>query len=142
MRISDWSSDVCSSDLDVLRHHSPALAQRADRAERDEIAGRDDAVDVLPARQELGGRAFGRFEAEVDADIERGIESHVARIQRLAIALAALHRLRVAAAEEGDAARSEERGVGKECVRTCSSRWAPVPEKKKLIQYYFHDKRY
>src|SRR3546814_20258917 len=75
MRISDWSSDVCSSDLDVLRHHSPALAQRADRAERDEIAGRDDAVDVLPARQELGGRAFGRFEDEVDADIERGIES-------------------------------------------------------------------
>src|SRR3546814_11849653 len=92
---------------DVLRHQSPALAQRADRAERDEIAGRDDAVDVLPARQELGGRAFGRFEAEVDADIERGIESHVARIQRLEIALAALHRLRVAAAEEGDAAAAE-----------------------------------
>src|SRR3546814_15202028 len=88
---------------DVLRHHSPALAQRADRAERDEIAGRDDAVDVLPARQELGGRAFGRFEAEVDADIERGIESPVARIQRLQIALAALHRPRVAAAAEGDA---------------------------------------
>src|SRR3546814_14384412 len=82
MRISDWSSDVCSSDL----------------------------VDVLPARQELGGRAFVRFEAEVDADIERGIESHVARIQRLEIALAALHRLRVAAAEEGDAAAAEAAG--------------------------------
>src|SRR3546814_9336703 len=83
MRISDWSSDVCSSDL----------------------------VDVLPARQELGGRAFVRFEAEVDADIERGIESHVARIQRLEIALAALHRLRVAAAEEGDAAAAEAEEV-------------------------------
>src|SRR3546814_2354290 len=67
---------------DVLRHHSPALAQRADRAERDEIAGRDDAVDVLPARQELGGRAFGRFEAEVDADIERS-EEHTSELQSL-----------------------------------------------------------
>src|SRR3546814_18186729 len=28
------------------------------------------------------------------------------------------------------AARSEERRVGKECVRTCRSRWAPYPEKK------------
>src|SRR3546814_11629983 len=29
------------------------------------------------------------------------------------------------------ARRSEERGVGKECVRACSSRWAPVHKKKK-----------
>src|SRR3546814_13099147 len=27
--------------------------------------------------------------------------------------------------------RSEERGVGKECVSTCRARWAPVHEKKK-----------
>src|SRR3546814_18105599 len=26
-----------------------------------------------------------------------------------------------------DAARSEERRVGKECVRTCRSRWSPYP---------------
>src|SRR3546814_5039880 len=29
------------------------------------------------------------------------------------------------------AARSEERRVGKECVRTCRSRWSPYPYKKK-----------
>src|SRR3546814_14201095 len=29
------------------------------------------------------------------------------------------------------AARSEERRVGKECVRTCRSRWSPDHEKKK-----------
>src|SRR3546814_12327097 len=27
--------------------------------------------------------------------------------------------------------RSEERRVGKECVRTCRSRWSPYPSKKK-----------
>src|SRR3546814_15875720 len=27
--------------------------------------------------------------------------------------------------------RSEERGVGKECVSTCRSRWSPLHEKKK-----------
>src|SRR3546814_19558801 len=27
-------------------------------------------------------------------------------------------------------ARSEERGVGKECVRTCRSGWSPVPSQK------------
>src|SRR3546814_12664282 len=27
--------------------------------------------------------------------------------------------------------RSEELRVGKECVRTCNSRWSPFPEKKK-----------
>src|SRR3546814_13639830 len=28
--------------------------------------------------------------------------------------------------------RSEERRVGQECVRTCSSRWSPYPYKKKI----------
>src|SRR3546814_11531659 len=28
--------------------------------------------------------------------------------------------------------RSEDRRVGKECVRTCRSRWSPEPEKQKL----------
>src|SRR3546814_13895240 len=35
--------------------------------------------------------------------------------------LAAIHR-----SEEQAHARSEERRVGKECVRTCRSRWAPL----------------
>src|SRR3546814_15459348 len=29
--------------------------------------------------------------------------------------------------------RSEERRVGKECVRTCRSRWSPIPEKKNNV---------
>src|SRR3546814_12799989 len=41
-----------------------------------------------------------------------------------------IHGLRV-----GDAHRSEERRVGKECVSTCRSRWSPSHEKKKRTQY-------
>src|SRR3546814_20629792 len=33
-----------------------------------------------------------------------------------------------------DATRSEERRVGKECVRTCRSRWSPYHYKKKLTR--------
>src|SRR3546814_11082312 len=32
--------------------------------------------------------------------------------------------------------RSEERRVGKECVRTCRSRWSPENKKKKKIRTY------
>src|SRR3546814_9551940 len=41
MRISDWSSDVCSSDLSLVVDHSTALADRQELmlvAERDRIA--------------------------------------------------------------------------------------------------------
>src|SRR3546814_4452246 len=45
MRISDWSSDVCSSDLRTLWHH-PGDAQNVGRARRAEgnAGGDDDAV--------------------------------------------------------------------------------------------------
>src|SRR3546814_12463718 len=38
------------------------------------------------------------------------------------------------------AARSEERRVGKECVSTCRSRWAPVHSKKKKKKTTRHKK--
>src|SRR3546814_15889906 len=34
---------------------------------------------------------------------------------------------RIASVRRADAVRSEERRVGKECVRTCRSRWSPYP---------------
>src|SRR3546814_11900350 len=38
--------------------------------------------------------------------------------------------IRIAAGEEDESVRSEERRVGKECVSTCRSRWSPDHEKK------------
>src|SRR3546814_9467532 len=81
MRISDWSSDVCSSDL-----ARDGLNPRT--AHADAGALRIDAL-VLGANGDLGPRT---------------------RITRRP------HDLNE---------RSEERRVGKECVSTCRSRWAP-----------------
>src|SRR3546814_14500413 len=99
MRISDWSSDVCSSDLDALRGGIG-------------LVGADD-ID----------RALGAVEAEAHARADRDLALGWGRGQfggggaRVPIAQFALTRL----------GRSEERRVGKECVSTCRSRWAPYP---------------
>src|SRR3546814_20009366 len=119
MRISDWSSDVCSSDLQVAalrrRLHRviadlvPALGMRADRG----TAG---------ARQQLG--------AEADAKERRAAFQHLRdEVDFLAdegqVVVVGANR----AAE--DHASSEESRVGKECVSTCRSRWEPSHKKKK-----------
>src|SRR3546814_17144166 len=102
MRISDWSSDVCSSDL-------------------------RDAHVFLDCNRELpeislGGalpeqRSSSRLPVHLDytyLDIERNTEKHQRRIAPAALSIAVA------------AARSEERRVGKECVSTCRSRWSPT----------------
>src|SRR3546814_14410639 len=101
MRISDWSSDVCSSDL----HHLAVLG------------------DGIGTFQHLHHhRAGGHEAAEV---VEEGPRL-VHRVE--AFGLLAGH---VDALAGDDAERSEERRVGKECVRTCSSRWSPYHYTKK-----------
>src|SRR3546814_4633127 len=75
MRISDWSSDVCSSDLFRAEIHQPV--------------GRLDDVKV--------------------------VLDHHDRIAVVAQTVQYVEQL---------LDRSEERRVGKECVRTCRSRWS------------------
>src|SRR3546814_12738469 len=105
MRISDWSSDVCSSDLLSGRLH----------------VDREDAT--LHAGDRLGGH---RQLAHAEAD-EQGGEARVPGDL-------AAHRDRYALAQGGldgeldePQHRSEERGEGKESVSTCRSRGAPYP---------------
>src|SRR3546814_16398336 len=88
MRISDWSSDVCSSDLQVQHPRQRQVRQ------------------VLP---------LARGEPEV----------------LLAVELLAEHALR-RFGHRVSPGRSEERRVGKECVSTCRSRWAPYHSKKTM----------
>src|SRR3546814_13637533 len=97
MRISDWSSDVCSSDLTGdsrrMRQIDHFIVGGAGRAARK-------------------GAIFDPNNVGVQAEVALGD--------------AAVLDKAVAAAKAAQPAwRSEERRVGKECVSTCRSRWSP-----------------
>src|SRR3546814_17103397 len=111
MRISDWSSDVCSSDL----YGYPTLASIASP---NVLGGDLRTPDVDGERIRLVGRVLdGDGEPAGDAMIEiwqadpQGRYAHPADTRGANMAFR----------------RSEARRVGKECVRTCRSRWAPDP---------------
>src|SRR3546814_14299950 len=95
MRISDWSSDVCSSDLPIAVTEICA-GWKLDAESLMAALLHDVMEDQGVAKQELAER----FGTEV-ADIVDGLS----KLDRLE--------------------RSEERRVGKECVSTCRSRWSP-----------------
>src|SRR3546814_20592090 len=114
MRISDWSSDVCSSDLTL-----PAEAT-------------DDPATIGPVDFALF--AVKLWDTETAAaqcrpligpdtavvSLQNGVDSEPA----LARILGAGHVV-AGVAEISAAHRSEERRVGKECVSTYRSRWSP-----------------
>src|SRR3546814_14979697 len=102
MRISDWSSDVCSSDLLANRSMTMAL-QIAPSAARVEEGERLWA----PPEALAANAAVERFRYWVNA--------------RLGLDLADYDALWRWSIDD----RSEERRVGKECVSTCRSRWSP-----------------
>src|SRR3546814_17704963 len=115
MRISDWSSDVCSSDL--LDFH---FGQEADGVFRTAV---DLRLSFLPA----AALDFGGGET-LDAHRGEGF-AHLVELERLDASYDELHGFLPSdrAARDWPAAahsRSEKRSVGKEGVRTCSSRGA------------------
>src|SRR3546814_12997788 len=115
MRISDWSSDVCSSDLQLLR---------SQRMPRDVIIAMDEVTDrVLDRMGNPGENAAWERKGMVVGHVQSGKTANYTGL--ICKAADAGYRLIVVIA------RSEERRVGKECVSTCSSRWAPSHIKKK-----------
>src|SRR3546814_15273039 len=115
MRISDWSSDVCSSDLAL---HNVGIASR--------IGGvliisqeRDPAGDlfVKRRREDVMRRPIALRHSLYGRKIER---SPPPPFERLAV-----ERHRHPVQRDSAIERSEERRVGKECVSTCRSRWSP-----------------
>src|SRR3546814_6222953 len=99
MRISDWSSDVCSSDLaharDVIFF---GLAPHR-------LGLRLDPGDAIEARD----RAVEHAKRALDLDREVDVARRVDDVDPVIV----------------PETRSEERRVGKECVSTCRSRWSP-----------------
>src|SRR3546814_15372793 len=101
MRISDWSSDVCSSDLD--------LAAIIDRAKKEHVAGvfvegSSSSKLVKQVARETGASVGGTLYSDAlgAGDVPAGTYLGMFSWNR-----------------------SEERRVGKECVSTCSVRWLP-----------------
>src|SRR3546814_15009988 len=112
MRISDWSSDVCSSDLRGLGRHCRKIVNHE--------------IDL----QNLHNRrcSSGRPEARNRSWKSRGVSSiHAIITDSNGISL----RIKISGSA-GETSRSEERRVGKECVSTCRSRWSPYHEKKNI----------
>src|SRR3546814_9566375 len=101
MRISDWSSDVCSSDLDGRDGQVVKGVRFRDHVVMGEIVDlalryRDEGADEL-VFYDITASPEGR-------SVDRGWVEKVARVIDI---------------------RSEERRVGKECVRQCRYRWSP-----------------
>src|SRR3546814_20175659 len=97
MRISDWSSDVCSSDLIVSGGEGNGEVH---------TVGRSSSGVALLA---LGAPAYGQTSTAVESEAEVPAEESAA----------------FQGAAPSESTRSEERRVGKECVSTCRSRWSP-----------------
>src|SRR3546814_12991369 len=102
MRISDWSSDVCSSDL------CTADARRLTRLVELMAVGRKQSVELAFVRRQ---HARPRHRSEqglwIRAEYTDGIG------------------IEHDGSAAGQGLRSEERRVGKECVSTGRSRWSP-----------------
>src|SRR3546814_12746819 len=101
MRISDWSSDVCSSDLLIRR-----LRQKLRRGH----VGREPLLDARVAGE--SPLRHGDRHALVT-----GIGSH-------GVDVGDYKRAQLEEVEKV-VERSEERRVGKKCVSTCRYRWSP-----------------
>src|SRR3546814_13469416 len=116
MRISDWSSDVCSSDLCL-----PLLAAAGVRVEVKGVDGalRDNAEAYLSIRDAADRKDLDQ------ATVDR-LHRQAGPQLREALRPFGYYNPFIDAKLEGQAPNSsEERRVGKECVSTCRSRWSP-----------------
>src|SRR3546814_19037319 len=107
MRISDWSSDVCSSDLPM-----PADLRVQPRAAT--ITEDDIEATLIRRKEARAAKDFAASDALRDELAAAGVE-----------------------VMDGNSfgwdwcLRSEARRVGKACVSTCRSRWSTYTNKKK-----------
>src|SRR3546814_17537732 len=103
MRISDWSSDVCSSDLKLRHARMLALCLP--------LLGTVPAAQAFIVDMSTGKPAIylrvgdGVYSGTYTTNGKPGSGGSINRVS----------------------VRSEERRVGKECVSTCRYRWSPSP---------------
>src|SRR3546814_18783423 len=100
MRISDWSSDVCSSDLRGAALVDLKRLGDGDLARPGQL--------VLDAAQQV---RLARSDQAGDDDQPAGLHGRTDLAHEVALMLCS----------------SAERRVGKECVSQVQSRWSPLP---------------
>src|SRR3546814_11824138 len=122
MRISDWSSDVCSSDLgtaeplslteSLVRQRAAVGPCRAFLGVNSSTTLQAEHADYLSLLSYCG---LGRNQPLLEAGMLDVVPCHYSQLPSML--------------DNGvlpcDVMRSEERRVGKECVSTCRSRWSP-----------------
>src|SRR3546814_12076560 len=97
MRISDWSSDVCSSDL-----NGPTSEQQPQfNPQSGYPVGQQPPTPPYPAQGSANPYAGAPYQQPGQPPYQQPYQPGMQR--------------------------SEERRVGKECVSTCRSRWSPYP---------------
>src|SRR3546814_20886367 len=126
MRISDWSSDVCSSDLRVRRprpHHGGGRVPDNDAVTITKTASAAD-LSIAPLDKIDEPLSLTNLHNAIDARLPRLdlpeliLEMHA----RTGFGAAFTHASEGNARAEDIATRPEERRGGKECVSTCRSR--------------------
>src|SRR3546814_14322814 len=114
MRISDWSSDVCSSDLcsTAAAGASVPIGHPVANTRIYILDESGQPVPIgVPGEIFIGGVQVGRgYFARDELTAERFLPDSF---------------MREPGARMYKTGRSEERRVGKECVSTCRSRWSP-----------------
>src|SRR3546814_13200249 len=113
MRISDWSSDVCSSDLPTSPNSRPGPLYSALRAIP---CWQDPSMTQIPERILVQAHLAAKQPKPLTPEQEARLRSEIA---------AELKRQNAVLVAHYYTDRSEERRVGKECVSTCRSRWSP-----------------
>src|SRR3546814_10747409 len=119
LRISDWSSDVGSSDLREGNHlyhemmESGVIKTDGPGSKVDLVYGQMNEPPGARARVALTGLTLAEYFRDQEGQDVLFFVDNIFRFTQAGSEMSALP------------GRSEERRVGKECVSTCRSRWWP-----------------
>src|SRR3546814_15861078 len=111
MRISDWSSDVCSSDLFASYSQNMAFPKGMD--------------DIYSTTLSSSSAFVPAPDAERAENFELGVRTNHPHFYAALAGFYTRFKNRIQAFSTPLPGRSEERRVGKGCVSTWKSRWSP-----------------
>src|SRR3546814_16088318 len=115
MRISDWSSDVCSSDLLYLGNQVDRDITTKNVAAFGQVTGHlTDSLSLIGGFRFTSEQAVAHFDRTIPPGDVVLAPNHSYPIHTFGFIIAG-----------ATIRRSETRRVGKECVSTCRSRWSP-----------------